>query len=110
VTRELTALEQALPQAIEVLAPGGRLVVISFHSLEDRIVKRYFVDLAATCVCPPDVPVCVCGRKPTVRILTRHGVKASPAEIEANPRSRSAILRAVEKLPAAQRLGGLPTR
>ncbi len=99
VNQELAALESALPQAIEVLAPGGRLVVISFHSLEDRIVKRFFVDQAATCVCPPGLPICVCGRKPRVKILTKHGVRASPEEIARNPRSRSAILRAVEKLP-----------
>lgn len=102
VNRELEALEQALPQAIEVLGPGGRLVVISFHSLEDRIVKRFFVEQATDCVCPPGLPVCVCGQHPRVRILTRHGIRPSDEEIRRNPRSRSAILRAVEKLPAPE--------
>lgn len=101
VNRELEALETALPQAIEVLAPGGRFAVISFHSLEDRIVKRYFVEQAATCICPPGLPICVCGHRPRVKILTRHGVKATPEEVANNPRSRSAILRAIEKLPEA---------
>ena len=99
VNRELEALESALPGAIEVLSTGGRFVVISFHSLEDRIVKRFFVDQAATCICPPGLPVCVCGKKPTVKILTRHGIRPTPEEVARNPRSRSAILRAVEKLP-----------
>lgn len=98
VNRELDALERALPQAIEVLGPGGRLAVISFHSLEDRIVKRFFVDQAATCVCPPGLPVCVCGRKPTIRILTRRAVRPTPREVAENPRSRSAILRCAERL------------
>jgi 16S rRNA (cytosine1402-N4)-methyltransferase len=98
VNRELESLEAALPQAIELLAPGGRLAVISFHSLEDRIVKRFFVDQAATCVCPPGLPMCVCGRSPAVRIVTRHGVRPSAPEVEENPRSRSATLRVVEKL------------
>ncbi|MBX6772102.1 MAG: 16S rRNA (cytosine(1402)-N(4))-methyltransferase RsmH [Chloroflexi bacterium] len=99
VNRELEALERALPQAIEVLETGGRLVVIAFHSLEDRIVKHFFADQAATCVCPPGLPVCVCGRRPRVRILTRRPIRPSAEEIQANPRSRSAILRAVERLP-----------
>jgi 16S rRNA (cytosine1402-N4)-methyltransferase len=98
VNRELEALEETLPQALEVLAPGGRLAVITFHSLEDRIVKRYFAHLAASCVCPPGLPVCVCGKQPTAKLLTRHGVRATSEEIARNPRSRSATLRAVEKL------------
>ena len=101
VNRELEALESALPQAIEILGPEGRLVVISFHSLEDRIVKRFFAGQAATCVCPPGLPICVCGHKPRVRVLTRRGVRATPEEVGRNPRSRSAILRAVEKLSDA---------
>jgi len=101
VNRELEALESALPQAIQVLGPEGRLVVISFHSLEDRIVKRFFIEQAATCICPPGLPVCVCEHKPRVRVLTRRGVRATPEEVNRNPRSRSAILRAVEKLPDA---------
>jgi 16S rRNA (cytosine1402-N4)-methyltransferase len=98
VNRELEALDAVLPQAIELLAPGGRLAVISFHSLEDRIVKRFFVDQAATCVCPPGLPMCVCGQSPVVRIVTRHGVRPSAREVVENPRSRSATLRVVEKL------------
>ena len=99
VNRELEALETALPGAIEVLGPGGRLVIISFHSLEDRIVKHYFRSLAYPCTCPPGLPMCVCGKQPTVRILTRGGIRPSPEEVASNPRSRSAVLRAVEKLP-----------
>jgi 16S rRNA (cytosine1402-N4)-methyltransferase len=100
VNRELESLEAVLPQAIEVLGPGGRLAVISFHSLEDRIVKRYLAGLASPCTCPPDLPVCVCGKKPIVRLLTRHGIRPTPAEVAANPRARSATLRVAEKLPA----------
>jgi len=99
VNRELEALEAALPQAIEVLAPYGRLAVISFHSLEDRIVKRFFVEQAASCICPPGLPVCVCGHQPCVTLLTRHATRPTPEEVARNPRARSAILRAVEKLP-----------
>jgi 16S rRNA (cytosine1402-N4)-methyltransferase len=99
VNHELEAIEAAIPQAIEVLAPGGRLAVITFHSLEDRLIKRTFADLAATCVCPPGLPICVCGRTPKVRLLTRHGIRPASAEVAANPRSRSATLRGVEKLP-----------
>jgi 16S rRNA (cytosine1402-N4)-methyltransferase len=75
------------------------LVVISFHSLEDRIVKHAFRDWATGCVCPPRLPVCVCGERPKVKVLTRKGVRATEEEKDANPRSRSAVLRAVEKLP-----------
>jgi 16S rRNA (cytosine1402-N4)-methyltransferase len=99
VNRELAALEAALPQMVEIMGEGGRLAIISFHSLEDRIVKHYFRDEASTCVCPPGLPVCVCGKKPRVRLVTRHGVRATAEEIERNPRSRSATLRVVEKLP-----------
>jgi 16S rRNA (cytosine1402-N4)-methyltransferase len=101
VNGELAALERALPQAIEILRIGGRLVVITFHSLEDRMVKHYFAGLASPCVCPPDFPICVCGRRPTVKLLTRHGLRPSPAEVARNPRSRSATLRAVEKIAPA---------
>ncbi len=97
VNDELGALERALPQALDVLRPGGRLVVISFHSLEDRIVKRFFQQEARDCICPPRQPVCVCGHKARVRLLTRKPVTPSPEEVAANPRSRSARLRAVEK-------------
>jgi 16S rRNA (cytosine1402-N4)-methyltransferase len=86
--------------AVERLNPGGRLVAISFHSLEDRIVKRTFVDLAAGCVCPKSVPVCVCGKEPVARILTRKPVGPAERETGANPRARSARLRALERLAA----------
>lgn len=98
VNRELEAVEQVLPQAIEALAPGGRLAVISFHSLEDRIVKRFMKTEAAGCICPPDLPVCTCGHQPRLRLLTKKPVEASPAEVAANPRSRSAKLRVAERL------------
>ncbi|NPA89964.1 MAG: 16S rRNA (cytosine(1402)-N(4))-methyltransferase RsmH [Chloroflexi bacterium] len=98
VNDELGALERALPQAIRVLRPGGRLVVITFHSLEDRIVKQFFRREAQDCICPPRQPVCTCGHKAQVRILTRKPVTPSPEEVARNPRARSAKLRAVEKL------------
>lgn len=100
VNRELESLEEALPAAIEILGPGGRLAIISFHSLEDRIVKHFFRSLAFPCTCPPGLPYCVCGKKATVQLLTRGGIRPSPEEVASNPRSRSATLRAVEKLPA----------
>src|SRR5690606_28804280 len=98
VNRELEALEQALPQAIEALAPHGRLVVISFHSLEDRIVKRVLQTAEKPCICPSDFPVCRCGRRQTLRILTRRPVVADQEEIQKNPRARSAKLRAAERV------------
>lgn len=98
VNRELEAVEAGVQAAISLLAPAGRLAVISFHSLEDRFVKRYFRRLSQDCVCPPQQPLCTCAAQATVRLLTRKAVKASAAELEANPRSRSARLRAVEKL------------
>jgi 16S rRNA (cytosine1402-N4)-methyltransferase len=98
VNDELGALEAALEAADGVLAPGGRLAVITFHSLEDRIVKRFFSDKAKGCTCPADFPVCVCGKKPDMRIVTKKPVIPSEAEVEANPRSRSAKLRAGEKI------------
>src|SRR5262245_1765633 len=97
VNDELGALEAALPPALEMLRPGGRLVVISFHSLEDRIVKRFFQDRARGCTCPPDFPVCVCGKAPELRILTTKPVRPSAREIDANPRAASARLRAAVK-------------
>lgn len=98
VNGELDALEPMLRAAVKRLRPGGRLAVITFHSLEDRIVKRTLREFAQGCTCPPEFPVCVCGRKPVVRALTRKPVTPGDAELEANPRSRSAKLRAVEKL------------
>lgn len=98
VNGELDRLQRALPQAVEVLQSGGRLVVISFHSLEDRIVKRFMRDEARGCVCPPEVPVCVCGRTPRLRIISPRPIVATPDEVERNPRARSAKLRVAERL------------
>lgn len=98
VNDELTGLERVLPQAIDLLKPGGCLAVISFHSLEDRIVKQAFKLASTDCICPPNVPVCVCGHHASVRLLTRKPIIADEAEIAENPRSRSAKLRVVEKL------------
>lgn len=97
VNRELENLERALPAAVDLLAEGGILAVISFHSLEDRIVKRFFVEQAKGCVCPPQLPVCACGREPRLRILTRKPIRPSAAEVERNPRSRSARLRVARR-------------
>jgi 16S rRNA (cytosine1402-N4)-methyltransferase len=94
VNDELGALEAALPAALEMLRPGGRLAVISFHSLEDRIVKRFVAEQAKGCTCPPDFPVCVCGKEPTLRVLTRKPIRPSQREVDENPRSASARLRA----------------
>ncbi len=94
---ELGALEAALPAALELLRPGGRVAVISFHSLEDRIVKRFFRSEAHGCTCPPDFPVCVCGREPSLRVLTRKAVRPTAREIASNPRASSARLRAAVK-------------
>lgn len=98
VNGEIELIEPALRSLAAMLKPGGRMAVISFHSLEDRKVKSTFADLASGCICPPDFPVCVCGRKPSVRIITKKAVVPSERELEANPRSRSAKLRACEKL------------
>ena len=84
----------ALPAALETLRPGGRLAVISFHSLEDRIVKRFIAEQAKGCTCPPDFPVCVCGKEPTLRPLTRKPVRPGKQETDVNPRAASARLRA----------------
>jgi 16S rRNA (cytosine1402-N4)-methyltransferase len=97
VNAELEQVEKGVTQGIRLLKPGGRLVVISFHSLEDRIVKQIFRQAATACVCPPRMPVCRCGRTPDVELLTRKGLKAQETEIEFNPRSRSAVLRAVRR-------------
>lgn len=98
VNDELGHLKTGLEQALEALNPGGVLGVISFHSLEDRIVKQFFRAQAQTCECPPRLPVCVCSKKAQVKILTRRGLRAKEEEIRTNPRARSAILRGVKKL------------
>jgi 16S rRNA (cytosine1402-N4)-methyltransferase len=97
VNEELESLEQALPAAVRLLRPGGRIAVISFHSLEDRIVKRFFAAQARGCTCPPDLPVCVCGKEPELRLATRKAIRPSPAETAENPRASSARLRAAVK-------------
>jgi 16S rRNA (cytosine1402-N4)-methyltransferase len=99
VNGELESLDRALPAAWRLLAPGGRLAAISFHSLEDRRVKRFLADRARGCVCPPELPVCVCGREPEAEVLTRRAISPSEVEIERNPRSSSAHLRCARKLP-----------
>jgi 16S rRNA (cytosine1402-N4)-methyltransferase len=93
VNHELESLEIGLPAAFEMLRPGGRVAVISFHSLEDRIVKRFFRDRARGCTCPPELPVCVCGKEPEARVLTSKPLRPSRAEIDHNPRASSARLR-----------------
>ena len=98
VNDELAQLDAALPAAWEILRPGGRLAAISFHSLEDRRVKRFLANRARGCICPPDFPVCVCGRSPEAEILSRRAVAPTPGEIAANPRAKSAHLRAARKL------------
>ena len=98
VNRELDCLSSALDTAFDCLNPGGRLAVITFHSLEDRMVKQRFIEWKTGCVCPPDFPDCVCGRTPAGRLVLRKPAEASPRELEENPRSRSAKLRCIEKL------------
>lgn len=98
VNGELDVIEPTIRKAVSLLAPGGRIAVITFHSLEDRRVKQTFAELARGCVCPPDFPVCVCGHKPEIRLVTKKPVTASPGELERNTRSHSAKLRTAEKL------------
>ena len=98
VNDELGAVDKMVRSAVSRLNPGGRLAVISFHSLEDRIVKNGLAELARGCTCPPDFPVCVCGKKPQLRLLNRKPITAGPEELAENPRSRSAKLRTAEKL------------
>jgi len=98
VNQELDHVSRGIAAAIDLLKPGGRFVVISFHSLEDRIVKRFFQEEAKGCICPPRLPACVCNHRPRLEVLTRKGVRASEAEVEANPRARSAVLRAVRRI------------
>ncbi|MBR2781912.1 MAG: 16S rRNA (cytosine(1402)-N(4))-methyltransferase RsmH [Oscillospiraceae bacterium] len=98
VNDELGAVERMMEAAPDLLNPGGRLAVITFHSLEDRIVKNAMQTAAKGCICPPSFPVCVCGRKPSVRILTKKPITSQPEELDENPRARSAKLRVAEKL------------
>jgi 16S rRNA (cytosine1402-N4)-methyltransferase len=98
VNDELFQLDAALPAVWKVLRPGGRFAAIAFHSLEDRRVKRFLADRARGCICPPELPVCVCGQRPEAELLTRRAVAPTQVEIEANPRSKSAHLRAARKL------------
>ena len=98
VNDELGSVERAMEAAIPLLNPGGRLVIITFHSLEDRIVKNAMAEAAKGCTCPPNFPVCVCGKKPKVKLITKKPITASDEELEVNPRSRSAKLRICEKL------------
>jgi 16S rRNA (cytosine1402-N4)-methyltransferase len=102
VNGELEALDRALPSAWDLLPVGGRLAAISFHSLEDRRVKRFLADRARGCVCPPEIPVCVCGREPEAELLTKRALAPTPEEIERNPRSASAHLRAARKIAAGE--------
>jgi 16S rRNA (cytosine1402-N4)-methyltransferase len=98
VNDELGSLASGLRGAHDILGPGGRLVVISFHSLEDAVVKRYFAEESRDCLCPPRQPVCTCGHRATLRVLTRKPIRPTAEEVTANPRSRSARLRAAERL------------
>lgn len=98
VNQELESLELALKQAVSLLGSGGRIVVISFHSLEDRVVKGFLRTESQGCLCPPSAPVCVCGHEPRLRMVTKKAVKPSPAELRVNPRSRSAKMRVGERI------------
>jgi len=98
VNSELDNISKALPQALDMLESGGRIAVISFHSLEDRIVKRYFKQMSSGCICPPESPICTCGNKPQLKIISKKAIEPSAQEISANPRSRSAKLRVAEKI------------
>ena len=98
VNGELDALKEFIDKAVSYLKPNGRLAIISFHSLEDRIVKHKFKELATGCICPPDFPKCVCGHKAIVKLITRHPVEATAEELQINPRSAPAKLRVVEKI------------
>lgn len=100
VNQELESLETVLPRAVSILAPGGRLAVISFHSLEDRIVKQFMQIESQDCICPPRQPVCTCGHHATLKVITRHPVRPGEIELQGNSRARSARLRVAERLPA----------
>ncbi len=98
VNEELENLEKFLPKALKLLKPGGRLAVVSFHSLEDRIVKRYFKKEASTCICPAELAICQCGHKAEIKIINKKPIIASEKELQNNPSSRSAKLRVIEKI------------
>ena len=98
VNDELASLAAVMPSALTILQSGGRLAIITFHSLEDRLVKEYFRRESRNCICPPETPICVCGHRAQIRLVTKKPIKPSPSEIDENPRSRSAQLRVVEKI------------
>ena len=102
VNGELDSLDRALPLAWDLLGPGGRLAAISFHSLEDRRVKRFLADRARGCICPPDFPVCVCGHEPEAELLTGRPVAPTPGEVAQNPRAKSGRLRAARRIAPAE--------
>ena len=99
VNQELKSIEAVLPQAVQALEPGGRLAVIAFHSLEDRIVKEFYRQESRDCICPPRQPICTCGHKASIREVTRRPIQPAAEEIQQNPRARSTKLRIAEKLP-----------
>jgi 16S rRNA (cytosine1402-N4)-methyltransferase len=109
VNDEIASLERALPEAWRLLRPGGRIAAISFQSLEDRIVKRFLVDRARGCICPPESPICTCGREPEAELLTRRPVSPTPEEVASNPRAHSGKLRAALKLREEEPITGGPT-
>ena len=109
VNDEIASLERALPEAWRLLRPGGRIAAISFQSLEDRIVKRFLVDRARGCICPPESPICTCGREPEAELLTRRPVSPTPEEVASNPRAHSGTLRAALKLREEEPITSGPT-
>jgi 16S rRNA (cytosine1402-N4)-methyltransferase len=109
VNDEIVSLERALPEAWRLLRPSGRIAAISFQSLEDRIVKRFFADRARGCICPPEAPICTCGREPEAELLTRRPIAPTPEEVSANPRAHSGKLRAALKLREEEPIAGGPT-
>jgi len=106
VNQELEVLEAALPQVVALLAPGGYLAIIAFHSLEDRLVKQFLQREARHCLCPPRTPVCVCGHRATLRLMARRAIQPSAAEVQRNPRSRSARLRVAQRLSIGNQVNG----